>query len=278
MDYVYQYDIAAVLTVFAILVNLHRKKIFMTKTTKIFTYLLVLVGISCVIDIASIFSIKFIHNVPLWLNYLLLCLYFIFFTTIPLTGYLALVYATGLYKKKIPRMALILIPYFVEIILIIISPFTRIAFFFDEDLVYRRGFCFIMLYVASIFYIILAIIVSLVHGKSLSRTQKGVFHFFVIVCFIGLGIQIKWPEIIILGFLEAVAIFSIYMYLENPDNYIDKEMNMYNRLALSTFVSQQFEDKKDFSVIGFTVLGLGYLSNVFDESIKIQLYNRLSEI
>lgn len=278
MTFIYEYDIAAVLTVFAILVNLHRKKIFMTKTTKIFTYLLVLVGISCVIDIASSLSIEYSHYVPLWLNYILLCLYFIIFTAIPLTGYLALVYATGLYKKLSSRHRLLVIPYFLEILLILISPFLKTIFYFDEDLVYRHGFFFILLYVSSTFYIIMAIIVSLVHGKSLSRIQKRVFHFFVIVCFIGLAIQIKWPEIIILGFLEAVAIFSIYMYLENPDNYIDKEMNMYNRLALSTFVNQQFEDKKDFSVIGFTVLGLGYLSNVFDESIKIQLYNRLSEI
>jgi EAL domain-containing protein (putative c-di-GMP-specific phosphodiesterase class I) len=278
MTFIYEYDIAAVLTVLAILINLHRKKIFMTKTTRIFTNLLVLVGISCIIDIASSLSIEHPFSIPLWFNYLLLCLYFIIFTAIPLTAYLALVYATGLYKKKIPRKAIILIPYFIEIILILISPFTRTTFYFDENLVYCHGFFFILLYVASTFYILLAIIVSIVHGKSLSRRQKGLFHFFVIICFIGLAIQIIFPEIIILGFLETVAIFSIYMYLENPDNYIDKEMNMYNRLALSTFVNQQFEDKKDFSVIGFTVLGLGYLSNVFDESIKIQLYNRLSEI
>ena len=278
MTFIYEYDIAAVLTVLAILINLHRKKIFMTKTTRIFTNLLVLVGISCIIDIASSLSIEHPFSIPLWFNYLLLCLYFIIFTAIPLTAYLALVYATGLYKKKIPRKAIILIPYLIEIILILISPFTRTTFYFDENLVYCHGFFFILLYVASTFYILLAIIVSIVHGKSLSRRQKGLFHFFVIVCFIGLAIQIIFPEIIILGFLETVAIFSIYMYLENPDNYIDKEMNMYNRLALSTFVNQQFEDKKDFSVIGFTVLGLGYLSNVFDESIKIQLYNRLSEI
>lgn len=278
MTFIYEYDIAAVLTVLAILINLHRKKIFMTKTTRIFTNLLVLVGISCIIDIASSLSIEHPFSIPLWFNYLLLCLYFIIFTAIPLTAYLALVYATGLYKKKIPRKAIILIPYFIEIILILISPFTRTTFYFDENLVYCHGFFFILLYVASTFYILLAIIVSIVHGKSLSRRQKGLFHFFVIICFIGLAIQIIFPEIIILGFLETVAIFSIYMYLENPDNYIDKEMNMYNRLALSSFVNQQFEDKKDFSVIGFTVLGLGYLSNVFDESIKIQLYNRLSEI
>ena len=278
MTFIYEYDIAAVLTVLAILINLHRKKIFMTKTTRIFTNLLVLVGVSCIIDIASSLSIEHPFSIPLWFNYLLLCLYFTIFTAIPLTAYLALVYATGLYKKKIPRKAIILIPYFIEIILILISPFTRTTFYFDENLVYCHGFFFILLYVASTFYILLAIIVSIVHGKSLSRRQKGLFHFFVIVCFIGLAIQIIFPEIIILGFLETVAIFSIYMYLENPDNYIDKEMNMYNRLALSTFVNQQFEDKKDFSVIGFTVLGLGYLSNVFDESIKIQLYNRLSEI
>lgn len=278
MTFIYEYDIAAVLTVLAILINLHRKKIFMTKTTRIFTNLLVLVGISCIIDIASSLSIEHPFSIPLWFNYLLLCLYFIIFTAIPLTAYLALVYATGLYKKKIPRKAIILIPYLIEIILILISPFTRTTFYFDENLVYCHGFFFILLYVASTFYILLAIIVSIVHGKSLSRRQKGLFHFFVIVCFIGLAIQIIFPEIIILGFLETVAIFSIYMYLENPDNFIDKEMNMYNRLALSTFVNQQFEDKKDFSVIGFTVLGLGYLSNVFDESIKIQLYNRLSEI
>ncbi len=278
MTFIYEYDIAAVLTVLAILINLHRKKIFMTKTTRIFTNLLVLVGISCIIDIASSLSIEHPFSIPLWFNYLLLCLYFIIFTAIPLTAYLALVYATGLYKKKIPRKAIILIPYFIEIILILISPFTRTTFYFDENLVYCHGFFFILLYVASTFYILLAIIVSIVHGKSLSRRQKGLFHFFVIICFIGLAIQIIFPEIIILGFLETVAIFSIYMFLENPDNYIDKEMNMYNRLALSTFVNQQFEDKKDFSVIGFTVLGLGYLSNVFDESIKIQLYNRLSEI
>ncbi len=278
MTFIYEYDIAAVLTVLAILINLHRKKIFMTKTTRIFTNLLVLVGISCIIDIASSLSIEHPFSIPLWFNYLLLCLYFTIFTAIPLTAYLALVYVTGLYKKKIPRKAIIFIPYFIEIILILISPFTRTTFYFDENLVYCHGFFFILLYVASTFYILLAIIVSIVHGKSLSRRQKGLFHFFVIVCFIGLAIQIIFPEIIILGFLETVAIFSIYMYLENPDNYIDKEMNMYNRLALSTFVNQQYEDKKDFSVIGFTVLGLGYLSNVFDESIKIQLYNRLSEI
>ena len=114
MTFIYEYDIAAVLTVLAILINLHRKKIFMTKTTRIFTNLLVLVGISCIIDIASSLSIEHPFSIPLWFNYLLLCLYFTIFTAIPLTAYLALVYATGLYKKKIPRKTIILIPYFID--------------------------------------------------------------------------------------------------------------------------------------------------------------------
>ena len=278
MTFTYEYDIAAVLAVLAILINLHRKKIFITKTTKVFTSLLMLVGTSSIIDIASSLSIEHPYSVPLWFNYLLLCLYFIIFTAIPLAGYLALVYATGLYKKRTPSRRLLFIPYVFEFVLIILSPFTKTVFYFDENLVYTHGFFFILLYIISFLYILLAVIVSIINGKSLTKVQKGVFYFFITVCFAGLQFQVMFPEILIIGFIETIAIFIIYMYLENPDNYIDKEMNMYNRLALSSFVSQQFEDKKEFSVIAFTILGLNYLTNVFDESITLQLFNRLSEI
>jgi len=278
MNYVYEYDIAAVLTVFAILVNLHRKKIFSTKTTKIFTTLLFLVGISSAIDIVSSFGIMNPLIVPLWLNKLLLCLYFINFTGIPFVSYLALVYSTGLYKKKIPKRRLIVIPYIIEVFLIIISPFAKTIFYFDEKLVYQHGFFFILLYVISVFYILIAVVISVINGKSLSKMQKNILYFYITICFLSLAIQILFPNIVIMGFIAAVSIFIIYLYIENPDNYIDKETDLYNKVALSSFISQQFESNKSFSVIAFRIIGLGFFTEVFNENIIIQLYHRLSAI
>lgn len=278
MQYIYEYDIAAVFIILAVMINFYRKKTLSTRITVIFNVLLLVEGIAAAFDALGSFVIMNPTKFPLWVNYFFLIVFYLTYTAIPLIYFMSLLFSTDFYRKNKLLQRLFIIPYAVEFLLIIFTPLFNTVTYFDADLNYHRGFFYSLLYVISAIYLIASVYVSKVFGKSFSENQKRAVTFYTIACMVGVAIQAIISNLMIVCFLSSISALIIYLSLENPANFVDKEMDIFNRTALTYTVQQNIESKKEFSIIAIQIVGLNYLNDLLGSKAKTQVIHHISDL
>ena len=91
IDYVFRYEVAACLIALAIRLSYFKGKKIRTTTSQAFSALSWQCLVSSLCNIASVFLIKYITPGNLWINYIVIILYYLFFNAIPLCFYICLV-------------------------------------------------------------------------------------------------------------------------------------------------------------------------------------------
>ena len=159
MDWIIEFDICALLITSLILWVLHRRKDLMTMQNITFRVLLFLTLTAASFDLISIYAIEHVTELPLWLNYIIQMMYAIPFTAIPMVYYIYVVSLT--IQNRIitkSRIALMVIPYLIELLLILTTPLTHWHFHFNDALEYCHGWAVYVTYALSFFYILLCFI------------------------------------------------------------------------------------------------------------------------
>ena len=278
MHYIYEYDIAAVFTVIAVMINFYRKKTLDTKITKLFSLLLLLIGIASIFDAISSFVVDNPTIFPMWINYLSLILFYTSYTAIPMFFHFCMIVSTSLFKRRKFYKNLFLLPYFIGLVSIITSPFTKTVFYYDENLGYHHGFFYLILYAFCAFYLGYSVFIIIKFGNQFSKKQKKAVAFYTVSCVITIVIQAIFDKLMIVCFFAAISGLIIYLSLENPGNYKDKEMNIFNSLALVSTIKEKLEANKSFSVLAIQILGINYISEVLGPSIKSKVMTQLSTL
>ena len=90
VDYIFRYDVAAVLICIAVMLSYFRENRIRTKISEAFTALTWQCLVSSLFDILSIFLLKYITPSTVWLNYIVNIIYYFFFNAMPLCFYFCL--------------------------------------------------------------------------------------------------------------------------------------------------------------------------------------------
>ncbi|MBR3841189.1 MAG: EAL domain-containing protein [Erysipelotrichales bacterium] len=85
-----------------------------------------------------------------------------------------------------------------------------------------------------------------------------------------------YPEVLILPFVLSIALLLVYLSLENPADYTDKDLGILNRNALVTTAASYFEQQKSFEVMGIHVDGLHSVREVFGVSGEKEILNQIA--
>ena len=112
MSYVYEYDIVAIVFTFIIIITFLRNKTIETSITKIFTILITDVIIADIFDLLTNYTINNSDKIPIWLNALLLMIFYITYNSFVPLICLFLLIQTGtplkIKNKKLPIKTLLL--------------------------------------------------------------------------------------------------------------------------------------------------------------------------
>ena len=133
MQWIIHYDIVAFAIISAILIVFSTFNNLKTFTNRVYKRLLIVSLLSVVTDIASSVTGSYFSTDYPKLNYLMSMLHYITLNFVPclysLFAY-SMVYETGKMSKK--WFSLIYVPYIINLILVIINPFTNIYFYYDD--------------------------------------------------------------------------------------------------------------------------------------------------
>lgn len=277
-DYIIHYDIGAIIVLVTVFIHFMYKKNIETEKTRIFTAFVWLAIVTTVLEISTVFAIEFAESIPLWVNYLLNCLYLLGFNCTPIVYYLYIRAVTNTSLSKLSLKEVIrLVPLMFSLINIMFSGITKWVFYFDENYIYKHGPLMIILYIIAVFYIFSAIEYTIKHRAILSKRQRTSIYFFTISMMFAIVLQNFYPEILIVHFAFAISILLMYLSLENPDDYADKKLGVFNNLAFTEVVDDYIEKRRKFQLMVLKVEGLDYVNETLGKYSRGGLVKQISD-
>ncbi len=278
MEYIIHYDVAGFVVIMAIIFHYMVRKKVETKITKIFNVLIFTQAISTVLDIVTALMIDKTIEATHFSLYLWNIVYLITFNTITPLFLCYLIYNIKIDKKlTFKERAMIGAPILVDYILILTTPFTKAVFYIDAEGGYIHNYAFPVLYVVSIAYLVMAIVLVAKNKETLINEQQSVVYTYITVTIASVIVQAIVSNVLIIQFAASVAFFLVYLSLENPDDYLDKKLGIYNRDGFVVNLNVALGSKKSFRLIGIYIQGLRHLNETIGVENKQIILKDISE-
>lgn len=273
MRYIYHYDVAAFFISLVVLFHIFIKQRISTRVSKAFKVLAIDLFFANIFDIITIFTISYYSSVPVWLNYLLNILSLLTYNTLPVFYIISIISSTMAEDEKFPTRSKIIIsiPIALVILLIITTPFTKSVIYFDADGKYCIGPLFDILTVVGFVYLILVGAHGFIKRKSLRTEQLITILVYTLSTIIALIISNIYTSLLIPLFFASISVLITYLSLDNPSEYTDPIMDIYNKKAFMITTASNFNSGKKFIVLGIQLEGISYLNETIG-------YNNLNQM
>ena len=277
MNYVYEYDIAAIIFTLIVIITFLRNRTIETSITKVYTIIIVDAFLANIFDLVTNYTLNNVDVIPIWLHYIFLIIFFITYNSFPALICLFIIVATGKINLRDKMFLLSCIPYGFIVLTILISPFAHTVFYFDANKNYYHGMFFIILYVIAGFYICISLVLSFLQKDMLSQKQRRIFYLFMTSSVLTVIVQIFLSGLSMSCLVYSISIYFLYRTLKNPEDYMDSEVDVYNNFALKTIIQNTnfHSNKNKKSVVAIQLMGIEYLSNTVGEEKRLIMLKQI---
>ena len=141
------------------------------------------------------------------------------------------------------------LPFIVTEILALTNLFTNFVWYIDETGDFHRAWGEMLIYVAALFYFIMATIVLATSWSVISSKRKSALLFFFILAATGVILQLVNKDLKVEVLAESVGFTGVLMAVENEDDRIDFGMDFYNRAALNLDIGGCLKHNRHLSLI-----------------------------
>lgn len=264
MKWIIHYDIVAFAMIAVVLVVYLTYNHLNTLSNRVYKRLLIVSLCSVVTDIASAYACSFCTENQIVLNYVVNILHFLVQNFVPC---LYCLFAYSLVYENInigsKWFAIIFLPYILNVILILSTPFTGACFYVDSAGIYHRGLGQIFVYIVAGYYIIISCAIVLKNMKLLGVAQRISVLLYSSECIILNIVQIIFSQYLLQEIGIAFAMFFIYISMQNPLEYMDVQIGIYNRNLFKKNINNRIHKKEDFGIICLQIDGLSYINEKF---------------
>lgn len=243
------FDIAAIIVFsFNLYLFVSRRRLRILQST-LYSILLVISLGSAIMDAAGVLLYEYQSGVPLPVHYAVNVLYYIFQNSVaPAFCVFLLVVAHRYQRLGTGFRILLALPWACAMGIILSTPWTHAAFYFDEALQYRRNIGLTVLYGVSALYAIISLIALARSRKTFSaRTALGLVLFSPITlsAFI---FQFFHPDVLIVNFAISVSELIILFSINDFDSFVDGQTGLFNRAALAAQLENIEQQKLRYAV------------------------------
>ncbi len=256
MDYVLYFDYAAVMLMIALGNHFFYSKTIKNQRLNIFGVLIMTISVATVLDIVTVLLNGNMH-VPVWALYLLNGVYLqeVSVVTCIFVVYVYIICNEGKTIGLKEYMALSSIE-FLYGILLLLTPFNSWIFYIDENHKYYHGKYSYIMYVIAVFYILFGIFYAYRNRRKLSTWTRFSLLFYPFAMIFTIILQILIPNILLMQFVAAIACQLIIFSIENPQDYKNREFDIYNMKAFGEAFQYEVYKNKAFKVLALKVSGI----------------------
>ena len=273
MKFIYHYDVAALLISIVILFNIFFKQRIPTRVSKSFKVLAVDLFLAIVFDLITIFTITYYTYIPVSLNYFLNIICLLTYNILPALYISSIVCATTEEDDPILRKSKIIIsiPAIIAILMIITTPLTKGVIYFDQEGKYHANWMMDVLAVIGFVYLIMVIVQGIKKRKSIRLEQTVTILVYTLCTIVALIVVNIRTEALITLLFASISVLVTYLSLDNPSEYKDPIMDIYNKKAFLITTAGNFTADKRFLALGLQLEGISYLN----ETLGYNTFNKL---
>lgn len=277
LKYYPQYCQAAVAATIVLLIMYLMKENYATRQNRLFICMLIDNLFASALNIFTFYTISFPERYPLWLNYLSNQIYLLLFN---LLGVIFMLYIDAMikiprFKRGIQLLAGGILA--VDVFLLFSSPFTHLAIYYDENLVYSHGPLMILLYVTAFVAVFASNIVFVAARKRFNAYQVFSITGFVLCIFVSVIFQALHPPYVISNFTCALMLFFLYSAFENPAYYTYNDTRCYNRQAFLETVHRLRKKEEPYTIIGIKMAGFDVVVNAYGQENVAIISGKIAE-
>ena len=247
MNWNIHYDVCAIIIELLLLRLFLYKKNSPSKVNRVYLGFLCTAMASTVLDIVTVYMISYVESVPHFLCYTALVLYFlmahaaVFLYTVYICSIIERVSPVKQWKKMVLAA--------VDFTLVLTNPLTKGIFYFDASGHYCNGP--LKFVVNGILMLALLASLSAVtrHHDAFSVMQRNIVYFFMLTNIVAIVIQTVFPRLLITQFSMMLAVLLIYMTLQNAEDFVDSQTQLWNRTAFIDTLNDKITRKSPFDVI-----------------------------
>ncbi|MBQ6933673.1 MAG: bifunctional diguanylate cyclase/phosphodiesterase [Clostridia bacterium] len=262
MHYNINYEICALVFLFIVCIDFLGKRRLPTRTNKFFEAFIIIGIIDISLDLITAYTVEFPQSVPVCLNFLLLTAFYmmqICLIAMLMLYTFALAGQFVIENKK--TIILLMIPAAIFALLNFFNIFTGHIFTITEN-EFVHGPLFILLYVTTLFYLIMVMIYTHRFKHNLRPVELRTVYVFVIFIFLTVGIQFFFPNYLLTGVGISIAITMMYLTLQNPDELLDLMTGSFNRNSLVVSLKEHLLYNNSCSVIVVAIDEMKSINNI----------------
>lgn len=265
--YSYEFNVAAIMLLFFLVLILTLKQIYPNKKNIIFHIMLILACFSTLSETGYIYlraTRKFYSNVVFYTAHL----FFLATYTSIFVGffcYIAQIVEGGikhLSSKIVFYSSIILI-----VLLVVLTPFTKFIFYYDSSCRYHNGPFYPIWFAIPILLLLIAIIKLYIYDKHHNHMLLFSVYLMLFVIIVSFIIMYTHPTLFISNFNIAIFLFFLYFTLNNSEVYIDKYLNCYNNKAFIERTQTYQNTNKSFAVFAVQFDEYTYIDQVIGPEI-----------
>ena len=273
MRWIYQYDVAALFISLVILFNLFVSQRIKTRVSKAFKILAIDLFLATVFDIITIYTISYYEQCPIWLNYVLNIIALLTYNSLPVFYIISIMYGSMSEDQDftIAQKLFLAIPVCAAGFLIATTPVTKAIIYFTADGQYKIGSTFDILTGIGFVYLIMVIVWGVMKRKVLRTEQTITIIVYTVTTIAALIICNIWTRLLVTLFFASLSVLITYLSLDNPSEYTDPIMDVYNKKAFMFTTNDYFNSRKSFTVLGIQIEGISYLN----ETLGYNNFNKI---
>ncbi|MCM1487529.1 MAG: EAL domain-containing protein, partial [Firmicutes bacterium] len=261
MNYVTEFETAALFVDLLLIVIYAMKRNFLNVTNKIYIAILFCATASTALDLISVYTLAHVSELPIALNYAVNILYLLTYCGCAAIFY---VYVADITKKGAGDTSVKVIAgssLAINLVLLVTTPITGWIISFPDN-VYTHGPLFIVIQAVGLILLILSSLLFCKYRKNLSAYQSLTILSFIFAVIFSVGIQIIWQELLLQNFVVSLFLVLLYISLQNPDYYMDVNTRCFNRQAFYETLEKYINKKTPFKLVGVYIDGLRYVNSL----------------
>jgi len=162
----------------------------------------------------------------------------------------------------------IAVPYLLEFITIILTPFLSkhitLIFTLDENNQYIRGSVFFsLLYFFTGAYFFFTGVILFLSRKKIPPKKFFFMWFFIILILGSVGIQFVSPRYLVQCYGISLGTILLCCFVQTPEDYIDGSTNLFNLNSFILYVSKTVRRNRQFNCISVVINDTSFLANTY---------------
>lgn len=279
MGFIIHYDVAAIILIVTIIIHYYCKKTIDTKPSELFAIMLWVHLCATLLDLGTALMINSGQDFSTGTLYFWNSVYCImrYGTTPFYLSYLIFI-TKGLSNKwSFYDYLKVCGPIMLDMICILTTASSKFVFYFNEDGSYYHGLGYYVLYASSILYFFMAVLQTYHYRTRLRQEQRVTVYIYSLLNIIAVVVEMFSLYYLITQFVMSVSILLIYFAVENPEDYKDKKLEIFNREGFVLRLNGALDSSKSFRLIGVHIEGMNYLNETIGEENRDILLKEVVE-